>query len=63
MKLKILSEIKLLFLSIIFLGGWLDADELGCYKFLDASVNLSWVEAQQMCEAIGGYLAEPLNAR
>lgn len=44
-------------------GGWLDADLLGCYKFLDTAVNLSWVVAQQKCESIGGYLAEPLTAR
>ena len=45
------------------LGGWLDADVLGCFKFLDAAVNLSWVEAQQKCEAAGGFLAEPLTAK
>jgi hypothetical protein len=43
--------------------GWLDADQLGCFKFLESSVNLFWVEAQQKCESIGGYLAEPSNAR
>jgi hypothetical protein len=42
--------------------GWLDAYQLGCFKFLEASVNLFWVEAQQKCESIGGYLAEPRNA-
>ncbi len=43
--------------------GWLDTDQLGCFKFLEASVNLFWVEAQQKCESIGGYLAEPSTAR
>jgi hypothetical protein len=43
--------------------GWLDADQLGCFKFLESSVNLFWVEAQQKCESIGGYLAEPSDAR
>ena len=45
------------------LGGWLDADELGCFKFLETQVNLYWVEAQQKCEEIGGYLAEPSTTR
>jgi len=43
--------------------GWLDADQLGCFKFLETDVNLFWVEAQQKCESIGGYLAEPSTAR
>jgi len=38
---------------------WFDAGSLGCYKFLEAEVNLTWVEAQQACEKAGGYLAEP----
>jgi len=38
---------------------WFDANTLGCYKFLDSQVNLSWVEAQLACEKAGGYLAEP----
>jgi hypothetical protein len=46
-----------------FSVGWLDADVLGCFKLLDTAVNLSWVEAQQKCEKIGGYLAEPITAR
>ncbi len=46
-----------------FKDGWLDADELGCFKFLEAATDLFWVEAQQKCESIGGYLAEPSNAR
>jgi hypothetical protein len=49
--------------NIYIQGGWLDADVLGCFKLLDTAVNLSWVEAQQKCETIGGYLAEPITAR
>ena len=41
------------------LVDWFDAGSLGCYKFLEAGVNLTWVEAQQACEHAGGYLAEP----
>ena len=44
-------------------GDWIDAADLGCYKFLDSAVNLIWVEAQQKCESIGGYLAEPTTGR
>jgi len=40
---------------------WFNADSLGCYKFLDSKVNLSWVEAQLECEEEGGYLAEPIT--
>jgi hypothetical protein len=36
---------------------------LGCFMFLEADTDLSWVEAQQKCESIGGYLAEPITAR
>jgi hypothetical protein len=32
---------------LFFQDGWLDADQLGCFKFLESSVNLFWVEAQQ----------------
>jgi hypothetical protein len=46
-----------------FKDGWLDAEELGCFKFLETATNLFWVEAQQKCESIGGYLAEPTTAR
>jgi hypothetical protein len=46
-----------------FKDGWLDAEELGCFKFLETDTDLVWVEAQQKCEAIGGYLAEPSTAR
>jgi hypothetical protein len=47
----------------LFKDGWLDADELGCFKFLETDTDLFWVEAQQKCESIGGYLAEPSTAR
>ncbi len=47
----------------IFKDGWLDAEELGCFKFLETDTDLVWVEAQQKCESIGGYLAEPTTAR
>jgi len=40
-------------------GDWFDAGSLGCYRFLEGQVNLSWVEAQLACERAGGYLAEP----
>merc|ERR1712227_629809 len=40
-------------------ADWFDAGSLGCYKFLDGKVNLTWVEAQLACEQQGGYLAEP----
>jgi len=42
---------------------WFDASFLGCFKFLDSSVELSWVEAQFECEKAGGYLAEPKTER
>jgi hypothetical protein len=45
------------------LGDWLNADGLGCYKFLTSDVDLSWIAAQQKCEEIGGYLAEPHTLR
>ena len=48
---------------LLLSGDWIDADDLGCFKFLDSAVNLFWVEAQQKCESIGGYLAEPTTAR
>ena len=43
----------------ICLVDWFDAGSLGCYKFLEGRVNLTWVEAQLACEEAGGYLAEP----
>ena len=46
-------------LTVVAVDDWFDAGSLGCYKFLEAGVNLTWVEAQQACERAGGYLAEP----
>jgi len=43
----------------VFSDGWIDAEHLGCFKFLHWAVSLSWVEAQAKCETEGGYLAEP----
>ena len=43
------------------LADWFDAGSLGCYKFLEGKVNLTWVEAQLACEQQGGYLAEPYS--
>merc|ERR1719410_1648393 len=40
---------------------WFDAGSLGCYKFLEGKVNLTWVEAQLACEQQNGYLAEPYS--
>ena len=42
-------------------ADWFDAGSLGCYKFLDGKVNLTWVEAQMACEQDGGFLAEPTS--
>ena len=42
-------------------ADWFDAGSLGCYKFLDGKVNLTWVEAQLACEQEGGFLAEPTS--
>ena len=50
-KLKILKD------------DWFDANTLGCYKFLDSKVNISWVEAQLECEKVGGFLAEPMEGK
>jgi hypothetical protein len=46
-----------------FLEGWLGSETLGCFKCLDNAVNLSWIEAHQQCENIGGFLAEPRTGR
>ncbi len=46
-----------------FSGEWVDAGELGCYRLLNAASNLSWVEAGQKCQEIGGYLVELLTPR
>jgi hypothetical protein len=55
-------KIKCFFLFFFYLtAGWLDADILGCFQFL-TDLNLVWLEAQQKCETLGGYLAEPKTA-
>ncbi len=46
-----------------FLEGWLGSETLGCFRCLDYAVNLSWIEAHQQCEHIGGFLAEPRTGR
>ncbi len=45
------------------LDGWQDGDDRGCFKFMETAIGLNWVEAQQKCEDIGGYLAEPRTHR
>jgi hypothetical protein len=41
------------------LAGWIDGQQLGCFKLLPSAANVSWTEAQFRCEEEGGYLAEP----
>ena len=56
------NNISLTVLLIDFyVDDWFDAGSLGCYKFLEGKVNLTWVEAQLACEQQGGYLAEPYS--
>ena len=38
--------------------GWIDADFLGCFYFDFSQINLSWEEAMDSCDRMGGYLAE-----
>ncbi len=57
------KKIQVQFYFYIFLDGWLNADDIGCFKFLETSTGLTWVEGQQKCEDIGGYLAEPHTHR
>jgi len=40
--------------------GWLNADFLGCFYFDNSKPDrhLNWVEAVDVCESLGGYLAE-----
>jgi len=38
--------------------GWIDGSQLGCFYFHSEENKLSWVEAQAVCEGLGGYLAE-----
>ena len=42
--------------------GWVNAQSLGCFKFLATSRNVTWFEAHNLCELQGGYLAEPTVA-
>jgi len=39
--------------------GWVNGQSLGCFKFLQDTLNVNWMEAQYLCETEGGYLAEP----
>jgi len=41
----------------------LNADGLGCYKFLYDKAGLMLFDAQYECELLGGYLAEPKTQR
>jgi len=41
-------------------AGWVDMGPQGCYLFMSESAGaLSWLDADQMCEVEGGFLAEP----
>jgi hypothetical protein len=57
------QKIQVHFYFYIILDGWLNADDIGCFKFLETGIGLTWVEGQQKCEDIGGYLAEPHTHR
>merc|ERR1712013_517247 len=37
--------------------GWFNAHRLGCYYFDYVDEELSWVEAMDVCDRMGGYLA------
>jgi hypothetical protein len=52
------KKVCMTLLITMILGDWLNADDLGCFLFLETAINLSWLEAQQKCEDMGGYLAE-----
>ena len=41
--------------------GWVNGQNLGCFKFLHESLNVNWMDAQFLCETEGGYLAEPVT--
>jgi hypothetical protein len=43
---------------IVCSGGWINADQLGCYKLLHQAVNHSWVEAQLNFREERGYPAQ-----
>merc|ERR1712013_487503 len=38
--------------------GWFNAHHLGCYYFDYVDEEVSWVEAVDVCDRMGGYLAE-----
>lgn len=38
--------------------GWIGSTDLGCYQFLTAQTDMSWLDAKVQCEIVGGYLAE-----
>ena len=40
--------------------GWINANYLGCFYFDNSKPDrqLSWVEAMDTCDSLGGYLAE-----
>jgi len=40
--------------------GWVNGQNLGCFKFLQDSLDVNWMEAQFLCETEGGFLAEPV---
>merc|ERR1719334_3059847 len=39
--------------------NWVNGQHLGCFTFLPEQANLTWFEAQNICEQLDGYLAEP----
>ena len=39
--------------------GWINAQSLGCFKFLDDAGHVNWMDAHSLCEIEGGFLAEP----
>jgi len=60
---KMMRQDKILLIFNLYSDGWIDADDLGCFKFLYSHINLFWPQAQQKCQSMGGYLAEPNNVR
>ena len=40
-------------------AGWVDGGHLGCFLFLPDQTRLTWLEGLEVCEAAGGWLAEP----
>jgi hypothetical protein len=49
--------------AIFISEGWIGAEDIGCFKFLDYAVNIIWGVAHQQCEKIGGFLAEPRTSK